>query len=131
MIRSSGAGQKFNPITSATAASLIRSTNLPTNPASRPARAGWSFVKPSVVPGFGLTLGYTLTYLSLIVLIPIAALFVKSLTLPPERILQIATARRTLSALSVSFGSAFIAALVNLVFGLIVAWVLVRYKFPG
>jgi sulfate transport system permease protein len=99
--------------------------------AVRPARAGWSFVKPSVIPGFGLTLGYTLTYLSLIVLIPLAALFVKALTLPPERIVQIATARRTLNALGVSFGSSFIAALVNIVFGLIVAWVLVRYKFPG
>jgi sulfate transport system permease protein len=83
------------------------------------------------VPGFGLTFGYTITYLSLIVLIPIAALFLKSLTLPPERIIQIATAPRTIAALWTSFGSSFIAALVNLVFGLIVAWVLVRYKFPG
>ncbi len=96
-----------------------------------PARAGWSFVKPSVIPGFGLTLGYTLTYLSLIVLIPLAALFVKSATLPLDQIVKIATAHRTLQALSVSFGSSLIAAVVNVVFGLIVAWVLVRYKFPG
>ena len=96
-----------------------------------PARAGWSFVRPSVIPGFGLTLGYTLTYLSLIVLIPLAALFLKSVTLPWSRIVEIATAHRTVQALWVSFGSSLIAALVNVVFGLIVAWVLVRYKFPG
>ena len=98
---------------------------------AHPARAGWSFVKPSVIPGFGLTLGYTLTYLSLIVLIPIAALFVKAATLPFDQIVRVATSERTLQALWVSFGSSFIAALVNVVFGLIVAWVLVRYKFPG
>jgi sulfate transport system permease protein len=96
-----------------------------------PARAGWSFVKPSVIPGFGLTFGYTLTYLSLLVLIPIAALFLKAGTVPPEQIMKIATAARTVNALRVSFGTSAIAALVNVVFGLIVAWVLVRYKFPG
>jgi hypothetical protein len=96
-----------------------------------PARAGWSFVKPSVIPGFGLTLGYTITYLSLIVLIPLAALFLKSATLPWSRIVEIATAARTVQALWVSFGSSLIAALVNVIFGLIVAWVLVRYRFPG
>ncbi len=96
-----------------------------------PSSSGWSFVKPSVIPGFGLTLGYTLTYLSLIVLIPIAALFVKSATLPLDRIIEIATASRTVDALWVSFGSSFVAAVVNVFFGLIVAWVLVRYKFPG
>jgi len=88
-------------------------------------------VKPSVIPGFGLTLGYTITYLSLIVLIPLAALLLKSATLPVDRIVKIATAHRTLQALYVSFGSSFIAAIVNVVFGLVVAWVLVRYKFPG
>ncbi|MDO8358842.1 MAG: sulfate ABC transporter permease subunit CysT [Devosia sp.] len=96
-----------------------------------PARAGWSFVRPSVIPGFGLTLGYTLTYLSLIVLIPLAALFFKSATLPWSRIVEIATAHRTVQALWVSFGSSLLAALINVVFGLIVAWVLVRYRFPG
>jgi len=96
-----------------------------------PARAGWSFVKPSVIPGFGLTLGYTVVYLSLIVLIPLAALFVKSATLSPAQIIRIATAQRTLQALWVSFGSSLLAALVNVVFGLIVAWVLVRYRFVG
>ena len=104
-----------------------------TAPASptHPARAGWSFVKPNVVPGFGLTFGYTLVYLSIIVLIPIIALFLKAATVSPEEIWKIATSARTLNALKVSFGASAIAALVNVVFGLIVAWVLVRYKFPG
>ncbi len=94
-------------------------------------KAGWSFVKPSVIPGFGLTLGYTLTYLSLIVLIPVIALFLKAATTPLDKIIAIATSRRTLAALEVSFGSSLIAALVNVVFGVIIAWVLVRYKFWG
>jgi sulfate transport system permease protein len=94
-----------------------------------PARAGWSLVKPSVIPGFGLTLGYTVVYLSLIVLIPLAALFIKSATLSPAQIIKIATSHRTLQALWVSFGSSLLAAVVNVVFGLIVAWVLVRYRF--
>jgi sulfate transport system permease protein len=96
-----------------------------------PARPGWSFVKPSVIPGFGLTFGYTVTYLSLIVLIPIAALFLKAAAVPIEDIVRIATSTRTIRALQVTFGSSLIAALVNVVFGVIVAWVLVRYKFPG
>lgn len=95
------------------------------------AKAGWSFARPSVIPGFGLTLGYTLTYLSLIVLIPLAALFLKAFTLPFDQIVRLATSPRTLNALSVSFGSSLIAALVNVLFGVIIAWVLVRYKFPG
>jgi sulfate/thiosulfate transport system permease protein len=96
-----------------------------------PARAGWTFVKPTVIPGFGLTFGYTVTYLSLLVLIPIIALFLKAGLVPWDQIVRIATSPRTLNALRVSFGSSFIAAMVNVVFGLIVAWVLVRYKFPG
>ena len=96
-----------------------------------PAKAGWRFAKPTVIPGFGLTFGYTITYLSLIVLIPIIGLFLKAATVPFEDILRIATAPRTLNALRVSFGASFIAAFVNIVFGLVVAWVLVRYKFPG
>ncbi|MEO6396537.1 MAG: sulfate ABC transporter permease subunit CysT [Devosia sp.] len=100
-------------------------------PQAHPARAGWSFVKPSVIPGFGLSFGYTITYLSLLVLIPIAGLLFKAASLSPEQIVKIATAARTINALKVSFGASFIAALVNVVFGLIVAWVLVRYKFPG
>ncbi|HVX74437.1 MAG TPA: sulfate ABC transporter permease subunit CysT [Devosia sp.] len=96
-----------------------------------PAKAGWGLVKPNVIPGFGLTLGYTMVYLSLIVLIPLAALFIKSATLPLAEIVRIATSQRTLQALWVSFGSSLLAALVNLVFGVLLAWVLVRYKFIG
>ncbi|MGN6685159.1 MAG: sulfate ABC transporter permease subunit CysT [Devosia sp.] len=88
-------------------------------------------MKPNVIPGFGLTLGYTMVYLSLIVLIPLAALFIKSATLPLAEILRIATSQRTLQALWVSFGSSLLAALVNLVFGVLLAWVLVRSKFIG
>jgi sulfate transport system permease protein len=97
---------------------------------SHPARAGWRFVKPNVIPGFGLTFGYALVYLSLIVLIPIIGLFLKAAQVPFDDIVRIATSPRTLNALRVSFGSSLIAAIVNVVFGLIVAWVLVRYKFP-
>jgi sulfate transport system permease protein len=111
------------------AVSLTRSTSPRASVASAP--RGWTFVKPSVIPGFGLTFGYTLTYLSLIVLIPIAALFLKAASISPERFVSIATDQRTLLALWTSFGSSFLAALVNVVFGVIVAWVLVRYRFPG
>jgi sulfate/thiosulfate transport system permease protein len=84
-----------------------------------------------VIPGFGLTFGYTLTYLSLIVLIPIIGLFLKAATTPVADIIRIATSERTISALTLSFGASLFAAFVNVVFGVIVAWVLVRYKFPG
>src|SRR6218665_1889279 len=137
MTPSLAAGRLPSPSTSGTAASLTRSTphraDVTGMAASsiHPAKAGWSFVKPSVVPGFGLTFGYTLVYLSLIVLIPIIGLFLKAATVSPDDIVRIATSPRTLNALRVSFGASFIAAIVNVVFGLIVAWVLVRYKFPG
>ncbi|WP_334174754.1 sulfate ABC transporter permease subunit CysT [Pseudoxanthobacter sp.] len=87
--------------------------------------------KPSILPGYGVTLGFTLTYLSLIVLVPLAALALKAGSLGFGGFLQVATDARVLAALRVSFTTAFIAALINAVFGLIVAWVLVRYDFPG
>ena len=83
-----------------------------------------------LIPGFGITLGTTVLYLSLIVLIPLAALVLKAGTAPLDQIIQIATSKRTINALRVSFGSALIAGIVNLVFGLLIAWVLVRYRFP-
>jgi sulfate/thiosulfate transport system permease protein len=89
------------------------------------------FKKPSVIPGFGLALGFSLTYLCLIVLIPLAALVIKTSALGPAEFWRIATDPRTLAALRVSFGLSLAAAAVNAVFGFIVAWVLVRYKFPG
>jgi sulfate/thiosulfate transport system permease protein len=87
--------------------------------------------KPSVIPGFGLTLGFALAYLSLIVLIPIAALILRTTALSWDQFWAIVTNERVLAALRVSFGASLLAALINAPFGLIVAWVLVRYRFPG
>ncbi|AXK81551.1 sulfate ABC transporter permease subunit CysT [Pseudolabrys taiwanensis] len=91
----------------------------------------WTFRRPSVIPGFGATFGFALTYLSLIVLIPLAALIVRSTSLGWSEFWHLALDPRTLAALRVSFTTALIAALVNSVFGLVLAWVLVRYRFPG
>ena len=85
----------------------------------------------SVIPGFGITLGITITWLSLIVLIPLAALFLKTTELTFERFLMVVTGARALHALKLSFGLALAAAAVNLVFGLAVVWAIVRYEFPG
>ena len=87
--------------------------------------------RPSVLPGFGLTLGFTLVYMSLIVLLPLAALILRSAGIGWSGFWAIATDPRTVAALKVSFGISFAAAAINAVFGLIVAWVLVRYRFPG
>lgn len=83
------------------------------------------------LPGFGLTMGLTLTWLSIIVLIPLAGLFLKTFELSLDQFGDILTSRRTLNALKISFGLAFAAALVNLVMGMVIVWVLVRYRFPG
>ncbi|MBD0414672.1 sulfate ABC transporter permease subunit CysT [Oryzicola mucosus] len=96
-----------------------------------PAQAGWRFKAPSVIPGFGLTLGFSLAYLTLIILIPLAGLLWRSASLGWADFWAIATDERTVKALEVSFGTAIVAALVNVVFGTIVAWILVRYRFPG
>lgn len=92
---------------------------------------GWRWKQPSVIPGFGLTLGFTLVYLTLIILIPLAALLWRSASLGWDDFVRIATGARTLNALKISFGTAMAAALANVIFGTIVAWVLVRYRFPG
>jgi len=84
-----------------------------------------------VLPGFNLTLGYTLFYLCLIVLIPLSALVFKTFTLTWDQFWVAVTAPRVMASYRLTFGASLIAALVNLVFGLLVAWVLVRYKFPG
>jgi sulfate transport system permease protein len=91
----------------------------------------WRWRQYSILPGFGLTLGFSLLYLSLLVLMPLAALILKSATLGWHDFWAIATNRRTVNALKLSFGAGLVAAAVNVVFGLIVAWVLVRYRFPG
>src|SRR5690349_19717919 len=85
----------------------------------------------SVIPGFGITLGLTLTWLALIVLIPIGGLFLKSAELSLAQFWSIVTGTRALNALKVSFGLSLVAAFVNVVFGSLVAWALVRYEFPG
>jgi sulfate transport system permease protein len=85
----------------------------------------------TVLPGFNLTLGYTLLYLSLIVLIPLSALVFKTLSLTWPQFWEAVTSPRVLASYRLTFGASLIAALVNVVFGLLVAWVLVRYRFPG
>ena len=87
--------------------------------------------KNKIFPGFNLSLGYTIVYLSLIVLIPLSAVVIKSLSLTPEVFWQTVTSPRVLASYRLSFGTAFIAGLINAVFGLILAWVLVRYQFYG
>ena len=93
-------------------------------------RSGF-LVKPSALPGFGLALGYTLVYLCLIVLLPLSALAWKTSGLGVSGILEIAGDDRVAAALRVTFGLSFAAALVNVLFGVIVAWVLTRYEFTG
>jgi len=83
-----------------------------------------------VLPGFGLTLGYTMLYLSLLVLIPLSAEFIRSLGSGWGHFWDVVTDRRVLAALRLSFGASLVAASINVIFGLIVAWVLVRYPFP-
>jgi sulfate transport system permease protein len=90
---------------------------------------GWK--KRSVVPGFGLTLGYTLLYLSLIVLIPLSATFFKAGAMGWGSFWEAVTSARVIASYKLTFGASLLAAVVNLVFGFIVAWVLVRYPFPG
>ena len=84
-----------------------------------------------VLPGFPLALGYTLVYLSLIVLIPLGAVFLKTATLSGEQFWAMVSAPRVMASYRISFGLSLLAALINAVFGLIFAWVLVRYRFPG
>jgi sulfate/thiosulfate transport system permease protein len=100
-------------------------------PAARAGAPRWHWRRPSVLPGFGLAFGYAMLYLSLIVLVPLSAAFFKSATLGWEAFWAIVTAPRVLAALKLSFGAALVAALINAAFGLLVAWVLVRYRFPG
>ncbi|NOT54970.1 MAG: sulfate ABC transporter permease subunit CysT [Deltaproteobacteria bacterium] len=85
----------------------------------------------SILPGFGLAMGFTLVYLSLIVLIPLAALFLKTTTMGWEQFWTTITAPRVMASYWLSFYTSLIAALLNAIFGLLIAWVLVRYSFPG
>jgi sulfate transport system permease protein len=90
-----------------------------------------SWLKPTVLPGFGLSLGFATFYLSLIVLLPLAALLGHSLTLSWAEFWKVVASDRAIASYQLTFGASFAAAAVNLVFGLIVAWVLVRYHFFG
>lgn len=85
----------------------------------------------SVLPGFRLSLGYTVLYLSLIVLIPLSATFLKTASLDWQAFWAIVTAPRVVASYRLSFGAALLGAAINAVFGLLVAWILVRYTFPG
>ena len=100
-------------------------------PAAPPGVAPARRASRKVLPGFGLTLGYTLFYLSIIVLIPLSALLFKTFTLTWDQFVTAVTSPRVMASYRLTFGASLLAALVNLVFGLLVAWVLVRYKFPG
>ena len=84
-----------------------------------------------VLPGFGLSMGYTLTYLSLIVLIPLTAVFIKTTSLSLDAFWEAVTSPRVMASYRLSFGAALLAAAINVVFGFLLAWSLVRYSFPG
>lgn len=85
----------------------------------------------TVIPGFGFALGFTVLYLALIVLVPLSGLFVKTATMAWPEFIEAVTSSRVMAAYRITFITSFIAALVNMFFGLILAWVLVRYDFPG
>ncbi|WP_414639455.1 sulfate ABC transporter permease subunit CysT [Achromobacter sp.] len=103
------------------------------NPAASGAQAPFAFRRnsPGVLPGFGISMGYAVLYLSVLVLIPLAALPIKSAGLGWQGFWDAVTAPRVVASYQLTFGASLIAALVNLVFGTVVAWVLVRYRFPG
>ena len=87
--------------------------------------------KRRVIPGFGISMGFTVTYLSLIILIPLTALFIKAAGLGWQDWVEILTSRRVIAAAKLTFGASLVAGLISAVCGLLVTWVLVRYRFPG
>ncbi|NHZ94052.1 hypothetical protein F2P45_34490, partial [Massilia sp. CCM 8733] len=93
----------------------------------------WCYVKTPrrVLPGFGLTLGFTVFYLCLIVLIPLSSVFLKTFSMTWPAFWEVVASEQAIASYRLSFGASFIAALINTFFGGIVAWVLVRYEFPG
>ena len=118
-------------LASSVASSVAPPSGAPaTPPSGRSARSAHSSAR-RVLPGFGLTLGYTVFYLSLIVLIPLSALLFKTFTLTWPEFWEAVTAPRVMASYRLTFGASLLAALTNVVFGLLVAWVLVRYQFPG
>jgi len=103
---------------------VVSASMAPSPPRRRGSRAG-------VLPGFGLSMGFTLLYLSLLVLIPLATLPIKAAELSLADFWAVVTEPRVLASYKLTFGAALLAAVVNIFFGLIVAWCLVRYRFPG
>lgn len=91
----------------------------------------FKFKQHSILPGFNLTLGFTVLYISLLVLIPLSMIFLDTSSLGFKKFIETVTTERVIASYKLSFGASFIAAIINMVFGLIIAWVLVRYKFPG
>lgn len=89
------------------------------------------FKQQSILPGFNLTLGFTVLYISLLVLIPVSMIFFDSSSLGLKGFIQSATSERVLAAYKLSFGTSLAAGIINTIFGVIIAWVLVRYDFPG
>ncbi len=87
--------------------------------------------RKNILPGFGLTFGYTVLYLSIIVLIPLGAIFISTASLSWQGFWAAVTSPRVLASYRLTFGASLVAALVNAVFGLLTAWVLVRYRLPG
>ena len=91
----------------------------------------FNFKQRSILPGFGLSMGFTLFFLCLIVLLPLSAVFLKTASLSWEQFWHLATEPRALASYRLSFGASLLGAVINMVFGVLVAWVLVRYSFPG
>lgn len=89
------------------------------------------FKSPSIIPGFGITLGFSIFYLMLVVIIPLSGLFFETATISFDNFIKTVTSERVLSAYKISFGISFIAAIINVFFGLVLAWVLARYNFFG
>ena len=91
----------------------------------------WRLKKHSILPGFGLSLGFTMLYLSLLVLLPLSMIFINTSSMGWSDFWATVTEPRVVASYKLSFGTAFAAACINLVFGVLIAWVLVRYSFPG
>lgn len=95
------------------------------------AKKKWRFKKHSILPGFGLSLGFTMLYVSLLVLLPLSMIFVNTASMSWSDFWSTVTEPRVIASYKLSFGAAFFAAGINMIFGVLIAWVLVRYSFPG
>jgi sulfate/thiosulfate transport system permease protein len=105
--------------------------HLPAEPSRSSGKRRLVFENPGILPGFGISLGLAVTYLSLIVLIPLSAIFLKTATMHWGRFVETVTSPRVMASYRLTFGASFLGAAIDSFFGFIVAWVLARYKFPG